>query len=280
MIRTLSEQTPAAGILPPELYRQYGGDLVFPPAFADRPYVIGNFVSSLDGVVSFLVPGHAGGGDISGHDAHDRFIMGLLRASVDAVMIGSGTLHATAPGHLWTAESIYPEAAEIYDRYRKDILKKPGPPLTVIASAGGLVDLQRATFHTPGISVQIITTAEGRVRLDAGGVKRLRSTQVTVLADSGPAVAPAAILQFLRAEAGTRLLLHEGGPTLFGEFVAAGLVDEFFLTLAPQIAGRGFDRPRPAMVAGAEFLPQTAPWLQLLSVKQGGNHLYLRYRRT
>jgi hypothetical protein len=29
-----------------------------------------------------------------------------------------------------------------------------------------------------------------------------------------------------------------------------------------------------------EFLPDTAPWFQLLSVKQESNHLYLRYRGT
>ena len=36
-----------------------------------------------------------GEGNISGFDESDRFIMGLLRASADAVMVGSGTLHQT-----------------------------------------------------------------------------------------------------------------------------------------------------------------------------------------
>ena len=62
--------------------------------------MIGNFVSTLDGIVSFLIPGKEGGGEISGHDEADRFIMGLLRASADAVMVGVGTLHATHPRHL------------------------------------------------------------------------------------------------------------------------------------------------------------------------------------
>jgi riboflavin biosynthesis pyrimidine reductase len=75
------------------------------------------------------------------------------------------------------------------------------------------------------------------------------------------------------------MLLHEGGPTLFGQFLAAEAVDELFMTLSPQIAGRQADAVRPALVQGVEFVPDWAPWFQLLSVKQNAEHLYLRYRR-
>lgn len=82
-IRTLLDQARGADppALPPDLQRHYDGDLHFPIGSKERPYVIGNFVSTLDGVVSYKIPGHAGGGEISGHDEADRFIMGLLRAS-------------------------------------------------------------------------------------------------------------------------------------------------------------------------------------------------------
>jgi len=60
--------------------------------------------------------------------------------------------------------------------------------------------------------------------------------------------------------------------------MAQGLVDEVFLTLAPQIAGRTSERPRPGMVAGVAFLPEGAPWFKLVSAKYRGDHLYLRYR--
>jgi len=72
-------------------------------------------------------------------------------------------------------------------------------------------------------------------------------------------------------------LLHEGGPGLFGSFVGEGLVDEFFLTIAPQLAGRKPETKRPGMIEGVEFLPRNAPWLELVSVKQSGDHLYLRH---
>ena len=74
-----------------------------------------------------------------------------------------------------------------------------------------------------------------------------------------------------------KLLLHEGGPILFGYFVAHGFMDELFLTVAPQLAGRDAKRPRPGVISGVEFLPETAPWMKLVSVKQSSNHLYLRY---
>jgi hypothetical protein len=61
--------------LTPELQRLYGGDLSFPEPHGSRPYVIGNFVETIDGVVSFRIPGRSGGGEISGGSDEDRFVM-------------------------------------------------------------------------------------------------------------------------------------------------------------------------------------------------------------
>jgi riboflavin biosynthesis pyrimidine reductase len=74
-------------------------------------------------------------------------------------------------------------------------------------------------------------------------------------------------------------LLHEGGPTLFGRFLAAEAVDELFLTLSPQIAGRKGNATRPAVAQGVEFVPNSAPWFEMVSVKEMAGYLYLRYRR-
>jgi riboflavin biosynthesis pyrimidine reductase len=202
--------------------------------------------------------------------------MGLLRASADAVMVGSGTLHETAPEHLFVADRVFPQARDLYAHYRSDALKKTAPPLQVVVSGSGRVDLTRAIFHTPGIRTLIVTTQGGRDLLAASGVESLVSTEVRSL--EGPIIAPASMLELLRAQFGVSLLLLEGGPTLFGRFVADGCVDELFLTIAPQVAGRNMPPLRPGFIAGVEFLPETAPWLDIVSVKQRGNHLYLRYR--
>ena len=277
IIRTLTDRrkTSEPSVLPEELRIAYGGDLRFPPSGPQRPYVIGNFVSTVDGVVSYEIAGKSGGGDISGFDESDRFIMGLLRASADAVMMGSGTLHQTAPEHLFVAARVFPKARDLYARYRSEALKKTAPPLQVVVSGSGRVDLTRAVFRTPGLRTLIVTTEAGRDLLTASGVGSLASTEVRSLA--GPIIAPATVLELLRAEFGVSLLLHEGGPTLFGRFLTEGCVDELFLTMAPQVAGRNTQPLRPGFVAGVEFLPETAPWLDLVSVKARGNHLYLRY---
>jgi riboflavin biosynthesis pyrimidine reductase len=154
------DNTSEHAVLPEELARLYNGDLRF-LSHEDRPYVIGNFVSTLDGVVSFEIPGKSGGGDISGLNEADRFIMGLLRAGADAAIVGSHTLRE-APGHLWLAEYIYPEAGDHYARYRRQQLHKLAPPLNVIVSGSGAIDLQRAVFRTPNVHALILTSTSGR----------------------------------------------------------------------------------------------------------------------
>jgi riboflavin biosynthesis pyrimidine reductase len=202
----------------------------------------------------------------------------LLRASVDAVVVAAGTVSQVSPNHLWIAESIYPKARDSYADYRQRALKKTGHPLLVVVSGRGRLDLGRAIFHAPGARVLIVTTKAGSQELASAGVSALDSTKVVALNDTGGLIGPSAILTLLHDEYGVRIALHEGGATLFGHFMAQGLVDEVFLTLAPQIAGRTSERPRPGMVAGVAFLPEGTPWFKLVSAKYRGDHLYLRYR--
>lgn len=278
LIRTLFErQEPAVSpVLLDDLRMAYGGDLQFAPG-SGRPHVVGNFVSTLDGVVSFAIPGKSGGGDISGFNEGDRFIMGLLRASADAVMVGAATLKEAGRRHLLTAQSVNPSSSEAYERYRQGVLSKPPYPISVIVSGSGSADLDLATFRTPEVRAVIITTESGRERLRSKGVEALPSTEVRAIPATSPVLPAPAILDLLWREFDVRLLLHEGGPSLFGSFLAEGLIDEFFLTIAPQLAGRKPASKRPGMIEGVEFQPQNAPWLDLLSVKQSGDHLYLRH---
>jgi len=277
-ITTLLDRNGASGqiVLPEELRTLYGGDLLFPP-HDDRPYVIGNLVSTLDGVVSYEVPGRSGGGEISGFNEADRFIMGLLRASADAVVVGARTLREVAPGHLWLPDHVYPEARESYARYRKGALNKREPPLNVIVSGSGAVDLQRPAFRTRDARTLFVTSPSGAEVLAKNGVADLPSADVRAIETPEGKIAPDSILKLLHDEFAVKFLLHEGGPALFGDFVAHSCLDELFLTVAPQFAGRNIKQPRPGVISGVAFLPETAPWLKLVSVKQSSSHLYLRY---
>src|SRR3954451_8581715 len=99
--------------LPQALRDLYDGDLSFGTSNAELPFVIANFVTTLDGVVSYGIEGDAGGSTISGADPADRFIMGLLRASADAIVVGARTVHDSDPQSLWIPEYTYPDAKHL-----------------------------------------------------------------------------------------------------------------------------------------------------------------------
>jgi riboflavin biosynthesis pyrimidine reductase len=69
-----------------------------------------------------------------------------------------------------------------------------------------------------------------------------------------------------------RALLSEGGPTLFHGFVAAGLVDELFLTLTPLLTG---DEAETSILSGARLADPAR--LMLRWVLRAGDELFLRY---
>jgi riboflavin biosynthesis pyrimidine reductase len=281
LVRTLIDRDReyAKSALPQKLRELYDGDLHFRKSPATRPIVIANFVSTLDGVVSFEMKGKSGGSTISGSNPADRFIMGLLRASADAVMVGARTLHDVSANSLWTPGYVYPEAKKLYEEYRVNAQHKRQYPLLVIVSGSGQLELERAIFRTAAIRTVVVTTLAGRDELTRRGAAALGSVEIRALKSSRGSISPQAILQLLQSKLGVKRLLHEGGPTLFGQFLAAKVVDELFLTLSPQIAGRKDGATRPAIVEGVEFVPNSAPWLEMVSVKEKAAYLYLRYRR-
>lgn len=274
-IVTLFERCrPKEPFLTPGLQHLYGGDLFFPPPPDGRPYVIGNFVETIDGVISYDIPGRSGGDKISGDNAEDLFSMGLLRSAADAVLFGSGSLRA-ARGHLRIPEFVYPPAKDLFVGLRAK-LGKPAAPLSVVLTASGKIDLDEPTFHTPGLRAVVITTEVGASRLASRHGDKLSGIAVRSTGEA-ESTTPAAILKILGDEFGVRFLLHEGGAIAFGLFLSAKMVDELFLTIAPQIAGRQSSLRRPSIAGEALFLPETAPWFCLESVKQATNHLLLRY---
>ena len=281
LVRTLidSDKEHTEPTLPQELRELYDGDLHFRTSPVARPFVIANFVSTLDGVVSYEIKGESGGSTISGSDPADRFIMGLLRASVDAIIVGARTVQDVGAKSLWTPEYTYPDAKHLYADYRVNVLHKSEYPLLVVVSGSGRLELERAIFRTPAMRTVVITTSAGRDELTRRGATALSSVEIFALNSSSGSIAPPAILQLLQSRFGVRTLLHEGGPTLFGQFLEAEAVDEVFLTLSPQIAGRNGDVTRPAVVQGVQFVPDSAPRFQILSVKEKAAYLYLRYRR-
>ena len=88
---------------PEELVALYGGAIG-----VEEPCVVANFVESLDGVVA--VPGLPRSHAVIGDDSEaDRFVLALVRACADAVVVGPGTLLASPQG-TWRIDRAYPPA--------------------------------------------------------------------------------------------------------------------------------------------------------------------------
>src|SRR5579859_2597293 len=266
---------------------QRGTDLPLPPALAavygqlrfpvqpNRPYVFANFVTSLDGVVSLEAPGRAGGGDISGNNTHDHMVMGILRAVADTIIVGAGTLRKS-PRHLWTAGHIYSPFSSLYQQLRHN-LGKTAPPLNVIVTREGNVNLKQPLFQSGEVPVLLITTRQGEQRLRQQTIPS--STEIIALEQSaGGELSARTILQVVQRARPGNLILTEGGPQLLAVFFAERCLDELFLTLAPQVAGRDDTIERPGLVSGKLFAPEFPLWGSLVSVKREANHLFLRYR--
>jgi riboflavin biosynthesis pyrimidine reductase len=245
--------------LPEELRVAYGGPLGF-----TLPRVFVNFVASADGVVA--IPSLPNSNRvIAGGSAADRFVMGLLRACADAIVIGSGTMNA-APRSLWSPEQAYPDAAASYAELRRRLDLRPELELVVLTAIGS-VDPNHPAFAA-GALVLTTDAAEGRLRDELPS-----SADVVSLGD---ALDPRAAFDVL-ARRGHRAILSEGGPNVFGSLLAARLVDELFLTISPLLVGRtGLDQ-RLALVEGVDFVPGSPLAARLLGVRRDDGHLFLRY---
>ena len=245
--------------LPSELARLYDGGLGFD---GDRIYA--NFVSSLDGVVA-LPSVDASPSVISGKSAADRFVMGLLRACADAILIGAGTLRAE-PDHRWTPDFIYPQAKDGYARLRAALGLAAEPRLAVLTSSGYL---DREIPALEGASV--FTTADGARRLEDG-----RPFPATILdvGDEGN-LDIARVIHTLRSR-GMRMILSEGGPTVIGQLLEHHLLEELFLTVSPVLIGRTSSDARPGLAEGVDLLNKDLR-AEILTVHMHRSHLFLRY---
>ena len=188
-----------------------------------------NFVATIDGVVA--IPDVRNSNRlISDHSEVDRFVMGLLRACADCVLIGSGTMLA-APRSLWTAEQAYPPAVTQFDELRRR-LGHAGPPAIAIVTGSGSIDPAHPVLEAGAL---VLTTAHGAAVLG----DRLPDRSMAVVLPGEDGVDMQAAVELLRTR--NARILSEGGPTLFGSLLASDLVDELYLTVSPLIAGRSHD---------------------------------------
>jgi riboflavin biosynthesis pyrimidine reductase len=246
----------------PEILRDaYGGTLGFA-----GPTLVTNFVATIDGVVS--IPATPRSNQLIGAGSQaDRFVMALLRACADVVLVGSGTLRGS-PSAVWTAADSFPPAAEALAELRRR-LGRPQEPELAIVTASGSIDPSHPALAGGAI---VLTTERGAAALDG----RLPDVVSVEALPGDKAVDLAAAVERLRAR-GLAIILSEAGPTVFGSLLAVGLVDELFLTVSPLLAGRSGNDVRLGLVEGIDLLPTMRVAGRLRGIRRQGAHLFLRY---
>ncbi|HMD56090.1 MAG TPA: dihydrofolate reductase family protein [Solirubrobacteraceae bacterium] len=220
-----------------------------------RPLVLLNMVSTVDGRAT--VDGHSGA--IS--SPADRDLFHALRAAVDAVLVGAGTVRTERYGRIIT------------DPARRALRVQRGlspEPLACIVSASLALDSDIPLLAERESRVVFLTPSQGELAPVGAQVQYVRREADGRL-DLGAALAE------LATRFGIGMLLCEGGPHLAGDLLAAGLLDELFLTVSPALVGTISGPGRELrVVAGAELSPPVE--LELLDVLEHGSHLFLHYR--
>jgi riboflavin-specific deaminase-like protein len=222
---------------------------------AARPRVLLNMVSTIDGRAT--IGGRSG--PIGGRA--DRELFHALRTVVDAVMVGAGTARAE---HYHTL--VRDDSSRALRRARG--LREQ--PLACIVS--GRLELGEHDIPLLADSharVAILTSSQASLP-DAGAqIEYIRA------AAEGRLDLPGALAELYERFA-VRTVLCEGGPHLNAQLLAAGLVDELFLSLGPVLAGGGSATGETLRIlAGADFDPPVE--LELLGVLEHESHLFLRY---
>ena len=249
--------------------RPYGSALRF--ADAPRPYVVVNFVASIDGVASLGITDGTDSTRLGANSRADRYLMALLRASADVIVIGAGNLRAT-PGHQWVPAAVAGDQPAIIEAYRAERHGSAEPPPLVVVSGSGDLPAHVALDH-PATSTAVLTSASGTTKVRHAHPL----VQVIELSTASP-IDGAAIISAVSSAFGPGLMLCEGGPSLFGSLLAARAVRELFLTVSPRIAGREHHQPRPGIVDTWAANPDALRRTTLASVHRSEDHLFLRYR--
>jgi riboflavin biosynthesis pyrimidine reductase len=258
------------------------GKLGFPSPIAGRPWVFANFVQTLDGIVS-LLGDEAGGADIS-ESPEDRWLMDLLRAHADAVILGMGTLREELRmGRPRPRGPVF----RIMDAGMQQLRAKlrRGRERNVLVTARADFQMSDfAIFDGEHVNVTVVTTHEGAQRLEAqrGSSQKSQVDIIAVDADRvGKGVDLRKAVAILQECYGLRYLLCEGGPSLYSGMLAAQLIDEQFVTVSPMEVGRlSASGPRPTMLPELGFSKEEAVRWHWLSCRKVGDYQFHRFRRN
>lgn len=212
-----------------------------------------NFVSSADGAATL----EGLSGPLSGEE--DKRVFKVLRARCDVLVAGSGTVAAEgygplvlSPGRMaWRRAQGLPEV----------------PVMAIVSRTATGLDPKAGIFtEAPRRPILIVPA-------DLPGSRTEPFADVADVIAVGTGVVDYAAAMAALRERGLRQILCEGGPTVFGDLVAADLVDELDLTISPLLVGAG-----PVRIVDGRASTEARP-LELRHVLEAGGNLILRYLR-
>ncbi|MGY1642583.1 dihydrofolate reductase family protein [Geodermatophilus sp. SYSU D00703] len=206
-----------------------------------------DFVASLDGAIT--VGGRSAGLGSPG----DKRVFRALRALADVVLVGHGTA---------STEGYRPVVADPAVTALRTALGRPASaPIAVVSRRASLAPGDRLAVPT----TLLVTCAAADLARRAA----LADAGVTVLVCGEDDVdLPLAVDEL--AGRGLEQVLCEGGPALLSSALAAGVVDELDLTVAPALVGAGEPHLLPVPLADAVRL-------ELRQVLEEDGVLFTRY---
>ena len=218
------------------------------------PWMRANMVSTLDGAAQ-----HDGKSQpIS--NAADMRIFGTLRALADVVLVGAQTVRQ---------EGYRPARARTDFADARRAAGQAEAPAIAVVSASLDLDFSLPLFTSPVVPTLILTGAAAAPDRVAAAEK---AGARVVIAGDGMGVEPVRAVQAL-GELGHTRLLTEGGPRLLGQLVAAGVLDELCLTVAPMLTAGDAQR-----IAGGPSVPVPQRF-GLVSLLEEEGFLFSRYQR-
>ncbi|MET9967301.1 dihydrofolate reductase family protein [Streptomyces sp. NPDC006356] len=216
------------------------------------PYVLLSAAVSLDGYLDDTTPDRLLLSSPADFDRVDE-----VRASVDAILIGAGTIRADNP-------RLLVNSAE--RRAARKAQGKPEYPLKVTVSASGELDPTANFWHTGG--EKIVYTTES-------GAERLRHAPVAAdVVALGAGLDWRGLLRHLREARGVERLMVEGGGTIHTQLLQQGLADEVQLVLAPLFVG---DPKAPRLFGPGGY---QGGRLRLLETRRIEDVVLMRYEPT
>jgi 5-amino-6-(5-phosphoribosylamino)uracil reductase len=217
-----------------------------------RPYVLLSAAVSVDGYLDDTSPERLLLSNATDFDRVDE-----VRAGVDAILIGATTMRRDNPRLLVNS----PER-----RAARAAQGLPEYPLKVTVTGSGDLDPALKFWHHGGAKLVLTVDA---------AAEKLRS-QLGALAD---VVSTGAVFDWGSAldelgRRGVRRLMVEGGGTIHTQLMAADLVDELHLAIAPLLVGQP---DAPKFLGAASYPGGSSARMQLLDATTIGDVVLLRY---